>query len=448
MKTLMAKYVSVAALLLSIGLPSFAEDSLATLASKTARSACDGMIARQRSGGWGRAWTEKDACMWGEYKPIPRAWITVQPPATPGVASAMLRAGQVLKEPRYLQAAREARDALAAVQTAEGGFPYEANPAGSKFKRATFDDDTTTGALDFLIKYYAHTKDDADRAIIARVGEFMLAAQYPGGGWPQEYPPNPDTYKRFITFNDEAMMNVIRALFRLHDLLHDERCYKAAVRGGECILELQGGPGEEIWAAQYDPETLRPAWARYFEPPGYSAAESSSICRLLIDLYVETGEDRFLDPLPRAFHWYETHRLPNGKWARFYEPGTQRPVYGRRDKPEPVYEFENATGGYAWQGDWFPREAKQSLEQLRQVGREEFVKTRRQKQMHSPDAGKVREICGQFDPAGYWFSELTEDDKRDLPAQAEVAPRERLVDSGVFCRNIDILLDYLSGENP
>jgi hypothetical protein len=432
----------------SVVFPSFAEDSAASLAEKTVRSACDGMLTRQRSGGWGRQWTEKDAFMWGEFKIIPREWITVQPPATPGVASAMLRAGQLLNEPRYLRAAREARDALAAIQTAEGGFPYEANPAGLKITRATFDDDTTTGALDFLFRLYEHSRDDADRAMIVRVGEFILAAQYPNGGWPQEYPPRKDTYKRCITFNDNAMINVMRALFRLRNLLHDDRYYQAAVRGGECILKLQGGPGEEIWAAQYDPDTLRPAWARYFEPPSYSSAESRSICSLLIDVYLETGQDRFLEPLPRAFQWYDAHRLPNGKWARFYEVDTKRPVYGRRDKPEPVYEFEKATGGYSWQGDWFPYEAKQALDQLRQVGREEFIKSRQQKHAHKPDEAKVRQICGQLDCAGYWFSEFTDEDRRDMLRKDELAPGERLVDSEVFCRNINVLLDYLSGENP
>ena len=38
--------------------------------------------------------------------------------------------------------------------------------------------------------------------------EWLLAAQYPNGGWPQYFPLRAD-YSRHITFNDDAMVNVL-----------------------------------------------------------------------------------------------------------------------------------------------------------------------------------------------------------------------------------------------
>lgn len=411
---------------------------------RTARAACDAMLTRSQRGGWAHAWAESNSLTWGEYKPVASGVITVQPPATPTVAAAMLRAGKLLDVPKYIDAAKAARDALAAIQTEGGGFPHEAEPGAKKATSGTFDDHVTTGALDFLIAWWQHSGDAADRALVDRVGDFLLAAQHPCGGWPQAYPPGKTGYHGCITFNDGAMANVIRALLRLNTLLRDERYLQAAIRGGDCIIRLQGGPGEEIWAAQYDPDTLKPAWARKFEPPGYSASESQGVCNLLVDLYLETGLDRFLEPLPKAFAWYDAHRLPNGKWARFYEPGTQRPVYGRRDKQEPVYDYAQAAKGYAWQGDWFPASARDALSAIRAEGAAAYKKrlADAQETPRRPDARRVRDVCVALSPNGYWLSEPGGDYIEDMK-KAGVATDERIIRTNTFCANMTLLLDYL-----
>lgn len=41
--------------------------------------------------------------------------------------------------------------------------------------------------------------------------DYLLAAQYPNGGWPQFYPLRSD-YSRHITFNDDAMTDVLALL--------------------------------------------------------------------------------------------------------------------------------------------------------------------------------------------------------------------------------------------
>ena len=403
------------------------------------------MDAARQAGGWATAWTPDKTVVWGEWRPIPQDWITVQPPATPTMAGLYLRAGKLVDK-RWLKVAEEARDALLAIQTEAGGFSHEAGPHAEKRPpRGTFDDDTTTAAMDFFIDWWRHTKKKKDLAKVHGVGDFIIASQYESGGWPQFYPPSEGAYHAHITFNDGVMAKAIRALLRLHRETGKERYLDAAKRGGECIIRLQGGPGEGIWAQQYDAKTLKPAWARKFEPPGYTPAESRDVCNVLIELAIAADEERFLAPLPEAFAWYETHRLPNGKYARLYEPGSQRPAYGRRDKAEPVYDFENACTGYGWQGLWFPKEAKAAYRKLRGMGFDAYRKQHlhpKPRQVSAPSEAALRRILDAQQADGLWRQtpggrQITDLAEKSLP---EGTP---LVGCRSFRANITLLLDYV-----
>lgn len=420
-------------------------EALPGQAETTLRRALAAMATRQWSGGWGMAWSLHGKVVWGEWRPKAHDWVCVQPPATPSIAEVYLRAGQLLDEPIFLQHARMARNALAAIRTPDGGLPHEWRITGPRPFEATFDDGVTTGALAFLVKWWQHTEDGEDLALAHSVGDFILKAQYESGGWPQRYPPPSGGYGSHITFNDGVMANVIRALLSLHEATGEARYFEAARKGGECIIALQGGPGEEIWAQQYDAETLEPAWARNFEPPGYTPAESAGALGALLELYLATGEDRFLDPLPKAFHWYETHRLENGRYARLYEPGTQRPVYGRRDKAEKVYDAEQACTGYAWQGNWYPHHEKALHEKILAQGRDAVLA-----EMRAPKAGpdpaalaeSVAGLCDTLTDGGWWVRAPGAGELAEY-AEAGVPEAEPVVRAGDFVRNANLLLDYL-----
>lgn len=424
------------------------DDALAARTEQCLRRALAAMASRQWSGGWGAAYSLSGNLMWGEYKPVPTHWITVQPPATPSVASVFLRAARITGDETFAQHARLARFALERIQTPEGGFPHEGPLFEGKVKKGTFDDDVTTSAIRFLLDWWHYTGTEDDRKLVERAGGFILASQHEIGGWPQAYPPNPKAYDRHITFNDGNMVNIVRTLLRLHESLGDARYLEAAHKAGACILRLQGGPGEAIWAQQYDPDTLEPAWARKFEPPGYSSAESIGVCDILIELFLVTGEQRFLEPLPKAFDWYDTHVLPNGKRARLYEPGTQRPVYGRRDKAEPVYDFAQACSGYGWQAEWYPHAAKAAYERIAVIGRDAYrdeqqQESRKQRAENLP--ATVEAVCAALSPEGWWLAEPGETERADY-AEAGISEPEPVIRCGTFVKNATILLDYLQRE--
>ncbi len=442
------KHIALAlAVIFAFAVP--AEENLPAFTETTLRRSLDAMATLQSNGGWGMAWTDDGKLMWGEYKPIPKRCITVQPPATPSIADVYLRATQVLKDTTYAQRAYEARDALLKLQSPQGGFPHEGNPQRGPGHYGSYDDNVTTGALDFLLALWAYTGTDEDRLTVESVGDFLLVSQYPdSGGWPQALGANGKPrkgYGKHITFNDGAMVSAIRALLKLHKRTGNDQYLQAAITGGDAIIRLQGGPGEAVWAQQYDAKTLKPAWARKFESPGYTPAESVGVCDVLIELYLYTGMKRFLEPLPKAFAWYESSRLPNGKWARLYEPSTHRPVYGRRDKAIPVYSLEEACSGYSWQSSWYPHAAKKAYERIQAMGRDAYLKERDAPQPPPKAAqceSRVRDICDSISPEGWWLREPNTSELKDL-AKAKHSPDCQIIHAGTFCRNAAVLLDYL-----
>lgn len=435
----------IAGLVLISGIAAADDGVLRERVEAALRRALAAMGTRQWSGGWATAWTEDGRVTWGEFKPIKPHMFTVQPPATPSVARVYVRAARVFEDPGFLQNALLARDALLRVQSAAGGFPQDADPQKGKANAGSFDDETTTGALDFFLDLWFYTGDEVDRRAVESVAEFLLDAQYPdSGGWPQWYPPSPTGYNRYITFNDGVMTDIIRSLLRLHEVFGDARYLDAAKRGGDCIIALQGGEGEAIWAQQYDPGMGQPARARVFEPAGYSAAESRGICGALLDVFLATGEERYLEPLPHAFAWYESSRLPNGKWARLYEPGTRRPIYGgSRAEYKPVYSIEEAVDGYSWEGDYFPASAKALYERVLREGREAVIADLEKTREPAPSSGRVMDVCDALSPSGWWLGKPSAQYRADLAEAGAPDTDVNIIHSGTFCRNAALLLDFL-----
>jgi len=83
---------------------------------------------------------------------------------------------------------------------------------------------------------------------------------------------------------------------------------------------------QAAWAQQYN-ANMQPAWARRFEPASITGGESQGVLRTLMAVYRETGDKKYLRPIPRALKYLRSSQLPNGQLARFYELKTNRPLY-------------------------------------------------------------------------------------------------------------------------
>jgi len=220
----------------------------------------------------------------------------------------------------------------------------------------TFDNRTTTEQLKFLAGVFAATKREDVKAALMKGLDYVFAAQYPNGGWPQNYPIERG-YHEAITLNDDAMMHVLELLlavtkgenlFSFADDALKQRAQTAFDKGIACIAVMQvkidGTP--TVWCAQHHPLTLAPVKARAKEPPSLSGGESANMVKFLMRYGPTTPE--IIAVIDSAMKWFETHKLTGlrkiktaeGKtdyiddpactdviWARFYDLQTGKPIF-------------------------------------------------------------------------------------------------------------------------
>lgn len=269
----------------------------------------------------------------------------------------------------------------------------EQTEGGTTLSNITIDNGATYTQMRYLAKVYEATREERFEQGFLQGLDYLFEAQYHNGGWPQYYPVRKGYYEN-ITFNDNAMIGVMRILrdvaqgcdhFAFVDHERKESASAAVEKGLEVILETQiEVEGKRTaWCAQYDPETLEPAGARTYEPPSISGAESVGIVEYLMD--IENPDAAVVSAVEAAVDWFEQVKLtdirlirykdsstPRGYdlvvgfdpaedsplWARFYEIGTNYPMF--LDREGTIYPalsqipYERRTG-YAWLGGW-PRE--------------------------------------------------------------------------------------------
>jgi PelA/Pel-15E family pectate lyase len=247
---------------------------------------------------------------------------------------------------------------------------------------ATFDNGATITQLRFLGKVYQGTGEEIHRAAILRGLEYILAAQYPNGGWPQVFPLM-GGYHDAITYNDDAMMNILRLLrdvaagkgeFGFVPAAVRERAKASVARGLECILKTQVvvAGRRTAWGQQHDALTLKPTTARAYEMISLAAGESAGTTRFLMEL--ESPSPAVTEAVQAAVAWFKKTAIQgqewkdagNGRqlvpaagaapiWSRYYEIGTDKPLFGDRDRTihYDILEIsKERRNGYAWFGNW------------------------------------------------------------------------------------------------
>ncbi len=278
-------------------------------------------------------------------KPLPAGTITIRPPgSTASVGSCFLELAALTGRQSCLQTAIDAARALACAQSSQGGWGATqqllaacdpgAQPANVDVKN-TLDEGTQQAVLDFLLDLrttLAGRGEDAPgwlEETIADGSRFLLDIQKEAGGWARQI-PHANDYSAYSTLNDRVVSSSISILLRGYREFGDARYLEAARKGGQFLIRTQGQAPQAGWAQQYDDE-LRPAAARMFEPRALSSRESAYAMITLAELFLETRDPAFAGPLPAAARWLENSTIRQGVWSRFYEIGSNRPIYGDRD---------------------------------------------------------------------------------------------------------------------
>lgn len=406
---------------------------------------------------------------WGEGLAGPEQ-IWVQPPSTPTVGMAYLKAYRATLDPEYLDAARETAMALVYGQLSTGGWGNQIDFAGRKpdqpysggrkrrESHSSLDDGQTAAALQFMMeldRQYEFRDETIHEAAMLGLNS-LLAAQYPNGGFPQVWtgpaedrPVLQATFPTYdwrtegkvkeywfhYTLNDNVAGTAAETLVVANRIYDDPRPMKALRRLGEFLIAAQLPEPQPGWAQQYD-KNMQPAWARAFEPPAVASDETQETIETLMLIAAETGDDKFLKPIPAALGYLERSLLPAGDLARFYELQTNRPLYMNRDGKvyTPTYSDRNLPDHYGWKID-----AKIERLESRYKAALEGQQRRTQQPKARPD--RVREILATLDDQGRWLS--TYDGER-LIGQPKLAPGTQYIATAVFCENVEELCEYLN----
>lgn len=317
--------------------------------------------------------------------------IWVQPPGTPSVGFAYLRAYEATSDSLYLEAAKAVADALVWGQLESGGWDYKidfsaegsrkwyyrrdkgkTDPSGRR-NTSTFDDNNSQSALRLIMAVHKTTGDEKYLSAVNYGLAFMLKSQFENGAWPQRYPLASKGYSRWYTFNDNSINDCIKVMLDAYHIYGDDRYLESAKLAGDFILASQLPEPQAGWAQQYD-HNLKPASARWFEPAAVNGAVTPRNIRTLIDLYLEMGHEKYLEPIPAAIDWLERSKMEDGQLARFYELGTNKPLYVNMDR-EVVYEFINIRPGYSWMGN-YASSAIRLYNKVKSMGREKYLAKR------------------------------------------------------------------------
>jgi PelA/Pel-15E family pectate lyase len=191
---------------------------------------------------------------------------------------------------------------------------------------AIFDNGATTTEMQFMGKMYNAVKDERYRAAVSKSIDFIISAQYGSaykgeGGWPQSYPLKGSGYADRITFNDNAITNLLRVLKLVYQksevfsqIVTDDVASKAKScfdKGVKCILNCQVTENgvKTFWAAQHDEYTLDPATGRPHELPSYSGMEGADILKFLME--IDNPSQEIKDAVVAAVAWLEKSKIPN-----------------------------------------------------------------------------------------------------------------------------------------
>jgi hypothetical protein len=404
------------------------------------------------------------------------AW--VQSPGTPAVGEALLAAYERTKETFLLDAAVAAAHGLVKGQLASGGWDYriefdpearkryayrvDGDPAGKPRNVTTLDDDNTQSALRFLmhVDRVLEQKDAKIHEAVKFAQSGLLAAQYPNGAWPQRFsgPPKaedhpvlkasyPESWPRewpnvnyagYYTLNDNAQATTISTLFEAGEIYGDKRLSDAARRGGDFLILAQMPDPQPAWAQQYNAQ-MHPAWARKFEPPSVTGGESQGAIRILMDVYRQTGDRKYLEPIPRALDYLAKSALPSGRMARFYELKTNRPLYFTRQY-ELVYTDDDLPTHYAFVTSNNIPKLRRDFEKLRDTDPAKLRPAAKPAEYELTDelSQAARRAIDALDERGAW----PEDGRlRDADPENRV---KRIITTQTFIRNLDTLSRFLA----
>lgn len=409
----------------------------------------------------------------GEAEGLPdKGVVWVQPPGTPAIGETFLDAWQSTGDAKLMECAAATAKAILRGQLHSGGWDHSMDlrddkraPHGYRDlerkkkpeSRTSLDDDITTSALRFLMRY-----DEATKFQHAEIKEAVMhglqsirAAQFPNGGWYQwwltfpkpasesEFPVKPAGYPESSPpawdnkwtgryyLNDNVAVNVMDTLMLASRVYGDAQWLEVARKAGDFLLLAQMPDPQPAWAQQYDP-AMHPVWDRKFEPPAIASRESERVLLGLIRLYHATGDAKYLQPHDRAIMYLKTCLLPEGLMPRYRELKTNRPLYFKREGKNYtlVYDDSDLPKHYGFKVPSILDYVSTELKQAR--AKRDVNRIVREPDLEAPS--DVEKIIASLDARGAWV------EKGGLDFH-EVEPPSGIISCATFVRNMRVLCE-------
>ena len=264
----------------------------------------------------------------------------------------------------------------------EGGWQKGMKTAHTgDWAHSTIDNDATTSQIRFLMRTYQQTKQQKYLDCAMRGVDCLFKMQYSNGGWMQCL-NTPGTYHAHITLNDGAYLHVLQIMKEMSTksgdftAVSDSYAQKAKTsldKGIQCLLNMQISGA--AWCQQHDENTLKPAAARAYELPSNCTSESAGVITFLYQYAKENPSRQDIrKSVNTAITWFKKVTLygiefvksgddkvvrqnanASPLWARFYELGTDKPLFSDRDSSVHYNVAEiskERRTGYAWYGNW------------------------------------------------------------------------------------------------
>jgi PelA/Pel-15E family pectate lyase len=394
--------------------------------------------------------------------------IWVQPPGTPTVGLGYLAAYRATKDTYYLDAAREAGEALMYGQLKSGGWQNNIdfdpngrgvsqyrNGKGGGANNSTLDDGISQAAIRFMCRLdeALEFKDAAVHESSQIALDSLLKAQFANGAFPQiwtgpvpqittmmaSYPRHDwrtegkvKDYWNMYTLNDGLAGTVSDTLLVAHSVFNDDKYMAALKRIGDFLILAQMPDPQPAWAQQYSRE-MQPIWARRFEPAAVTGGESQDAMETLMKIHRATGEKKYLGPIPKALTFLKKSRLSDGRLARYYELQTNRPLYMTRrgDEYSLTYDDSMLPDHYGWK-------IESRLEAIEAEYRSlaSGLGTTKKDPTLDELRSEAKRIVAELDAEGRWISSFGGE---RLSGQPKFKAGDRYIHSGVFSGNLETL---------
>jgi PelA/Pel-15E family pectate lyase len=402
--------------------------------------------------------------------------IWVQPPGTPSVGLGYLAAFDATRDEFYLDAARDAGEALIYGQLQSGGWTasIDFDPRGPRVgqyrggkgrgrNNSTLDDGISQTAIRFLVRLdkALDFKDEKVHEAVQVALKALLAAQFTNGAFPQVWTgpvakqpvmkasyPDYDwrmegkikNYWDMYTLNDGLAGTVTAALLDVHAVYQEPKYMEAVARLGDFLILAQMPDPQPAWAQQYSYE-MHPIWARRFEPSAVTGGESQDVLETLMKIHRATGDKKYLEPIPRAIAYLKKSLLPDGRLARYYELKTNKPLYMSRrgDEYSLTYDDKDLPDHYGWKVG----SRLEAIERKYAAVRESGVRSREGEAPAEPPISveHVGKIIASLDDQGRWISTYAGE---RLTGQPKFKPAEKYISSAVFSQHLQSLGAYVA----